>query len=131
MGANMAIRRDVWQRLGGCDVLLGAGARFRGGDDVDLAYRVAKLGYGVAHVPGYAIWHYGRREGTHATELACGYAEANGALYAKHARCGDRRAAAIIVRASTGYAWTVCSRLARRERPLGLRVLLAFLSGVV
>jgi glycosyltransferase involved in cell wall biosynthesis len=47
MGANMAFRRQVFDRIGVFDVRLGSGRFFAGADDTDFFYRALKAGYNV------------------------------------------------------------------------------------
>ena len=56
-GCNLAIRRQVLERIGGFD------PQFRAaGDDVDLCWRLREAGHTVGFVPGAQVWH--RRRST-------------------------------------------------------------------
>lgn len=63
-GANMAVRRSAALALGGFDVHLGAGARTRGGEDLEFFVRAIRRGWSLAHVPASVVWH------VHADDLA-------------------------------------------------------------
>jgi GT2 family glycosyltransferase len=130
MGANMAVRRRVWEELAGFDELLGAGSRFPAAEELDVAYRALRAGYRLAHVGGSSVWHHGYRVRPEASRLVQGYAMATGAMYAKHVRCGDAVAAQLLVLHAGQLLATVIGRAVRRTSPLGLRSLLAYLKGI-
>ena len=130
MGANMVVRRHVWQSLGGFDEGLGAGSRFPAGEDADLAYRALKSGYPVRHLTAARVWHYGYRPGSSASHLMRGYVVGIAAMYAKHARCGDGYAVHLLGIETWHHVVGVARRLLNRTRPLGLIGLLYFLRGV-
>ena len=93
--ANMAARRDVCERLGGFDELLGAGAAFRSCEDNDFCERALREGFAVLEDPRIEVLHWGARsrlDGA-ADGLRFDYSRGYGAMLAKHARCGDALAA--------------------------------------
>jgi O-antigen biosynthesis protein len=61
-GANMAFRRAVFDRLGGFDPALGAGTICRGGDDLDLLFRVIKAGHALVYEPRALVRHRHRSQ---------------------------------------------------------------------
>jgi O-antigen biosynthesis protein len=61
-GANMAFRREVLDRLGGFDPALGAGTICRGGDDLDLLFRVIKAGHALVYEPRALVRHRHRSQ---------------------------------------------------------------------
>lgn len=61
-GANMAFRRRVLEQLGGFDPSLGAGMPTRGGDDLDIFFRVLKAGWALVYEPAAVVRHRHRRE---------------------------------------------------------------------
>lgn len=63
-GANMAFRRRVLQELGGFDPSLGAGTPTRGGDDLDIFFRVLKADWALVYEPAAVVYHRHRREMT-------------------------------------------------------------------
>jgi glycosyltransferase involved in cell wall biosynthesis len=108
--ANMAARREVCERLGGFDELLGAGAPFRSCEDNDFCERALRAGFGILHDPRIEVLHWGarsRHDGA-ADGLRYDYSRGYGAMLAKHARCGDGLAVYRL-------AWLVVTQL-----PLGL-----------
>jgi GT2 family glycosyltransferase len=60
-GANMAFRRDLLVELDGFDPGLGAGTPTRGGDDLDIFFRVLKAGRTLVYEPAAVVRHRHRR----------------------------------------------------------------------
>lgn len=60
-GANMAFRRSLFDRIGGFDPALGAGTPTRGGDDLEIFFRVLKEGHALAYEPRAIVRHRHRR----------------------------------------------------------------------
>lgn len=56
-GANMMIRREVLQSLGGFDEALDTGAPLPGGGDLDIFYRVVRAGLPLVYEPTMAVQH--------------------------------------------------------------------------
>lgn len=88
MGAGMALRRDVAQRLGGFDDMLGAGALFRTGEETDLAIRFVTHGYHIYQSSSAEVLHYGMRPFHERGGLVRGYTFGLGGAYAKLIKCG-------------------------------------------
>jgi glycosyltransferase involved in cell wall biosynthesis len=90
-GANMAFRREVWERIGGFDPLFGPGAHFVC-DDIDFLCRASLAGYRGAYRPAPVIWHHhGRKPGPAVARLHRTYARGRGAYYAKGCLHSPRR----------------------------------------
>jgi GT2 family glycosyltransferase len=56
-GNNFALRRDWFERIGGCDERLGPGAEGRGGLDLDLFYRLLRAGGPMVYEPSVLVFH--------------------------------------------------------------------------
>lgn len=56
-GGNFAVRRAVWERLGGFDERLGAGTRGQSAEDMDFIYRMLAAGERVLYEPHAVIYH--------------------------------------------------------------------------
>lgn len=57
--ASMALRKSVWDVLGGFDEMFGLGSPLRAGEDTDLAMRALLHGYFVYQTPSAAVVHRG------------------------------------------------------------------------
>ncbi|MBS1791063.1 MAG: glycosyltransferase [Acidobacteria bacterium] len=90
MGANMAFRREVFDRVGWFDERLGAGTFFAGGEDIELFYRALKTGYKFIYAPNVLVLHdHDRETPEQACRLIYGYGKANAAYVIKHVLRGD------------------------------------------
>ena len=132
-GGNFVMRADAMRQLHGFDEVLGPGARFRGAEDGDLAYRALRAGMVVVEDPASAVDHWGRRrvaDGS-AADLHRGYAYAQAAHLTKFVRCGDPAAAFALARITAKTGWMIAKNLVRSGRPTGAGQLLNLGRGVV
>lgn len=90
-GANFAIRRAVYQRVGPMDEHFGGGATFQAAEDVDYKSRLIRAGVRMRSVSTAVVHHtYGRRDGLKAVfRHRRGYAIGQGAFAAKLTLAGD------------------------------------------
>lgn len=72
-GANFAARADVLAALGGFDTHLGAGTATKGGEDIDLFFRVVLAGHALAYEPSALVWHRHRDDVDALVAQAVGY----------------------------------------------------------
>jgi GT2 family glycosyltransferase len=56
-GANMAVRREWWERVGGYDLRLGAGTRGAAGEDLDFVHRLLREGARIRYEPRVTVYH--------------------------------------------------------------------------
>ncbi|HEX6273618.1 MAG TPA: glycosyltransferase family A protein [Polyangiaceae bacterium] len=89
MGANMAIRRSLLDRVVGFDEALGGGGPLRSSQDFDFAYRTYVSGMAVLLEPDVKVDHYGTRTEAQWPATLKAYGIGDGAFYSKHIRCGD------------------------------------------
>jgi len=61
-GANMAFRRELFERIGFFLPHLDTGTLTEGGGDLEILYRILKLGYPIAYEPRALIRHRHRRD---------------------------------------------------------------------
>ncbi len=61
-GANMAFRRDLFDRIGPFDPALDVGTPTRGGGDLEMFFRVLKEGYTLMYEPRALVRHRHRRD---------------------------------------------------------------------
>ncbi len=87
IGASMALRRSIWRELDGFDVMLGAGAPFRSGEDLDFVMRSLERGYLVYETPRTHVIHTGFRTWKEGRTLVYNYLYGIGATFAKHLKC--------------------------------------------
>jgi glycosyltransferase involved in cell wall biosynthesis len=90
-GANMAVRRVVYDAVGGFDPALGPGTPFCN-DDVDMAARASAAGYAGGFFPAALVYHHhGRRQPAEVAALQAEYDRGRGAYYAKFILRPDTR----------------------------------------
>ena len=83
-GANMAVRREVLDDIGGFDPLLGAGTRCMAAEDTDFIARAVWAGWTARYDPGPVVaHHHGRKPGAAAALQRQAYDRGRGAYYAK------------------------------------------------
>ena len=82
VGANMAFRREVLDRIGGFDVALGAGTPTGGGEDTLAITLVMLCGYEVAYEPVALMWHHHRQDMASLNQQLHGYSVGLTAFYA-------------------------------------------------
>jgi GT2 family glycosyltransferase len=83
-GANFAFDRDHLRALGGFDEALGAGARTRGGEDIDVFVRVLRSGRAIAYEPAAIVWHHHRADDAALLAQLYGYGTGLSAFVAKY-----------------------------------------------
>jgi glycosyltransferase involved in cell wall biosynthesis len=120
IGANMAIRRRMLDRIGGFDPALGAGAVFRGGEDADIAIRALAAGFKVTHTSGVTVTHLGVRYDANASQLMRGYGIGLGATLAKHVRLGTRGAGRLLASWIAFHGHRGLMNIVRGQRPTGV-----------
>jgi glycosyltransferase involved in cell wall biosynthesis len=91
--ANLIARRSALRRIGGFDVLLGAGARFRAAEDVDLFDRLFQAGFTGRYEPSVAAAHVPWRRYRDYVRVQGAYGIGSGARIAKLLRVDRSRAA--------------------------------------
>jgi glycosyltransferase involved in cell wall biosynthesis len=99
MGANFAVRRAVFDRVGPFDEMLGGGGPLQSSQDFDFAYRVYLCGCGTLLEPDVVVYHYGFRSDAEWSGTMRSYGIGVGGFFTKHARLGDGFAARQLVRA--------------------------------
>jgi len=58
MGANFAVRRSVFEKIGLFDVSLGRkGKKLLGGEEVELFFRIRNAGHRIVYTPYSVVWH--------------------------------------------------------------------------
>jgi GT2 family glycosyltransferase len=88
----MAVRRTVLEEIGGFDELLGAGARYRAAEDLDLMDRIVLRGYVGRYQPAALGWHDQWRTKMELVRLDYAYGTGMGVRIIKLARVDRARA---------------------------------------
>lgn len=130
MGANMALRRSTFERVGPFDELLGAGAPLKSAEDVDYVLRTQRQGLSVYHCARARVVHAGFRPWAAASALVIGSWLGIGAAYAKQVRGGSLFVWSLVASDLGGRVWNVLRNGVLRRRPLGANALLAELRGL-
>jgi glycosyltransferase involved in cell wall biosynthesis len=128
--ANFALRRDVLNRIGPFDPVLGAGAPLRSGGEPDFIFRALRAGMKVVNAKEVQLSHFHTRaEGEASKKLLSNYGSGTAAAFLKHVRMGDLHATAIYFKHLTGCMKLMLNNAAHLRRPLGIGYTLAFLEG--
>jgi glycosyltransferase involved in cell wall biosynthesis len=98
IGCNMAMRRGVFDAIGGFETRLGPGAKAGVGEDLDFLYRAYRAGLKIVYSPNVRVFHdHGRRNQIEIDRVKRGYIVGRGGFYWKHVRCGDLYAAKLAI----------------------------------
>ncbi len=130
IGANMSVRRRLFDRVGTFDPLLGPGAPFRAGEECDLMIRALAAGLKVVNAAEVEVAHLGVRAGHDATKLYRGYGVAMGATLAKHVRMGTPESVHLFVSWVTHFGARGIRNALLGRRPTGLGMIGGMLCGV-
>ncbi|GAA2562879.1 glycosyltransferase family 2 protein [Mycolicibacterium diernhoferi] len=82
-GANFAMRRSAATAVGGFDEALGAGTSTKGGEDIDMFFRLVAAGHTLVNEPAAIVWHRHRSDGAALLIQARGYGLGLGAWLTK------------------------------------------------
>jgi GT2 family glycosyltransferase len=88
-GANMGLRRDAYQEVGGFDLLLGNGGPLRAWPERDIGYRILSRGGRIIYTPEAVVHHRQWREWSEVRRTFRNYAFGTGAAAGKYLRAGD------------------------------------------
>lgn len=88
--ANMAVRREAFEAVGGFDELMGPGSVLPNGEDYDLLWRILAAGWHGAYEPSAAVVHVQWRTRGEGFRAYYAYGIGDGAFAAKVARTDGR-----------------------------------------
>lgn len=89
-GANISMRRSLFDRIGGYDEFCGPGSRLRASDDGDIALRIVRSGAKWKACPHIEVIHtHGFRPGPAGPALLVRYSYGTGGLFGRFTRRGD------------------------------------------
>jgi GT2 family glycosyltransferase len=94
-GNNFALRRDWFDRVGGCDPRLGPGSPGRGAVDIDLFHRVLRAGGRMQYEPDAVVYHE-RKPRRDRLSRRVGYGHGMGAACGLWLRARDRDAGRVL-----------------------------------
>lgn len=103
--ACMAIRRSAWHALGGFDELMGVGAPLRAAGETDFFVRALLAGYRVYETPRVRVVNTSFFPWTHGLGVIQRYLYGNGALLAKHLKCGHWAVLGVYARMVGRLGW--------------------------
>lgn len=130
LGAGMAVRRSIVERLGGFDTLLGPGSTFPSCEDRDIAIRALLAGHHVYDTASTRVTHFGFRTWQEGRELTRRNFLAIGAAYSKFLRSGRFELMYIPVYEFVRFAlWPPILDLLRLRQPQGMVRITAFVEG--
>lgn len=118
MGANMAIRRSLLERVRGFDEAMGGGGPLRSSQDFDFGYRTYLSGMAILLDPTVQVDHYGMRTPDQWPATEKNYGIGDGAFYGKHIRCGDAFAVVLLLRQLGLAVRRSVGASLRRRRPV-------------
>jgi GT2 family glycosyltransferase len=95
-GNNFAMRREWFQRIGGCDERLGPGSPGQGGVDMDLFYRLLRAGARIRYTPDAVVYHERQSRSGRMSRRSM-YGHGMGAMCVFRRREGDRYASGLLV----------------------------------
>ena len=85
VGCNLALRREVAERIGPFDERIGPGCSIPAAEDTDWVWRAYLADITIEYVPDMIVYHHHRRKGrVEGDKLFANYMTGNGALYAKY-----------------------------------------------
>ncbi len=133
MGANMIIRRAVFERVGMFDEDLGPGGVLLTGEECEITYRALRHRVDVLREPGLTVTHWGTRPvaGGVAQALVVSGFFAVGAGYGKHVRARDLRALAVVGHETAEVLTLIVQATLLNRRPRHARRLGLFWKGIV
>src|SRR5205085_4122900 len=129
--ANLGVPRWALDLVGGFDETLGAGARFRGGEDQDLFDRLFAAGHAGWYEPRARAWHEQWRSRWDLVGLEYRYGLGTGARLAKLTRTDRVRARAVAAEALWHNGLRLVPRDLRNRYELGAVYFLARAAGIV
>jgi len=103
ISACMALRRSVWESLGGFDRMLGVGAPLKSAAESDFLLRALLRGYYAYETPAVTLIHTGFRTWEQGRSVIQRYWYGSGAMLVKNIRCGHWGVIAILIR--LGWRW--------------------------
>ncbi|MEL6880079.1 MAG: glycosyltransferase family A protein [Cyanobacteria bacterium J06607_10] len=116
IGACMALRKQIWQHLGGFDEMLGVGGIMQSSSEGDLVLQALYKGYQVCEIPNIVVVHNGFRSWEAGAALIERYWYGTGAMFGKHLKLQPVNTTLLLV--MLGWRWAFgSSRVANSIGP--------------
>lgn len=115
-GVNMSYKTSVLRDLHGFDPALGAGTPARGGEDIDMFFRIISSGYTLVYEPGALQRHFDRREYTGLRKQLYGYGVAFTAFLAKCMADDPGRLLHLVRQLPYGLSYLLSAESARNKQ---------------
>jgi GT2 family glycosyltransferase len=132
IGANMALRRELFDRVGAFDVQLGAGSPLHAAEETDYTVRTLGRDGRILHLADPAVLHLHELSGREASRHWRGYGVGIGAAFAKHARLQTGAGGSALLRKEIAHKIGLTfRRMLRGETPTGVGFLVGLLEGTV
>lgn len=132
LGAGIAVRRSMVEKLGGFDPLLGPGSKFPDCDDRDIAIRALLANYHVYETASIAVKHFGFRTWEQGVQLTRRNFLGIGAAYSKFLKCGRLEIMYIPAYEFLRSAlWPPVRDLLHLRQPRGIVRITAFMAGFI
>jgi GT2 family glycosyltransferase len=124
-GANFSVARAAWERLGGFDEELGAGAGLHAGEDTDFLWRSLAAGFEIAYTPFAIVAHDQWRGKLTGLRMSYRYGVGQGAVTVKVRRLAGRDALRPFSAGTIGKALAQTGKDLRNRYEYGVAVGLA------
>jgi glycosyltransferase involved in cell wall biosynthesis len=127
--ANMAVRREAFEAVGGFDEAIGPGTRLKAAEDSELIDRFFAAGYRGRYEPAALAWHDQWRSRGDLVRLEWTYGIGTGARLARLVRRDRGRARAVVADDFWGNGLKIVPSLVRQRYELGVAFVVARLAG--
>jgi len=129
-GANISMRRTLFDKIGGYDEFCGPGSRLRASDDGDITFRMMRSGAKWKPCPDILVTHtHGFRPGQIGQELQLRYEYGNGGLFGRFTRRGDIIAGLYFFARELGKGAKASLKMLQGRRPTGFAEMATRLRG--
>ena len=132
ISGSMAIRKSVWQSLGGFDRMLGLGLPLKSAEECDFTIRALLAGYFIYEAPAARVTHNGFFQWESLPAIISRNWYGSGAVFAKHLKLHHRATLQLLVHLAVRWTFGQ-SRVATSfgDRPHRLLMLKSFIRGFI
>lgn len=130
MGANMAFRRSLLQKVACYDPVMGPGGPLACSEDYDLLYRAQQHGVVAYAEPSISLIHRAGRTAKDWEKVLFNYGTGDASFFLKHIRCGDWKHLYEFVRRPIYWFARMCYRILCRRPHQEEHYIQGYLKGV-